>query len=130
MKIDNIEAGQKWWYYSCPHCHNEIAKSEGRFSCTTYQKFFTVGERRYKFLVLASDSTKAFDFLLLDRAAKRMIGKTATKLLSENLKVFLATLSKLYICSPADLQQLFQNMSTGIVGNRRISRNHQPAHCS
>lgn len=38
--------------------------------------------------MLAEDSTEAFNFVLLDRAAKRLIGKTATKLIAEGINVF------------------------------------------
>ncbi|KAL1823531.1 hypothetical protein ACET3Z_010309 [Daucus carota] len=38
-----------------------------------------------KIVVLAEDETEAFNCVLFDRAAKRMIGKTATKLIAETI---------------------------------------------
>ncbi|KAL8103288.1 hypothetical protein AgCh_027735 [Apium graveolens] len=40
----------------------------------------------FKIVVLAEDATEAFNFILKDRAAKRAIGQTATKLIAETLK--------------------------------------------
>lgn len=42
---------------------------------------------RYRIVVLAEDETEAYNFVLLDRAAKRIIGKTATKLIADNIQV-------------------------------------------
>lgn len=42
---------------------------------------------RYKIVVLATDATEAFNFILKDRAAKRLIGQTATKLISDTINV-------------------------------------------
>nr|XP_017228930.1 PREDICTED: uncharacterized protein LOC108204139 [Daucus carota subsp. sativus] len=41
---------------------------------------------RYRIVILGEDSTEAYNFVLLDRAAKRMIGTTATKLISDKFK--------------------------------------------
>ena len=38
-------------------------------------------------MVLAGDETEALNFVLLDRAARRIVGQTATKLISDNLQV-------------------------------------------
>lgn len=40
--------------------------------------------------MLAEDETEAFSMVLLDRAVKRIVGKTATKLIAERIDVFLA----------------------------------------
>ena len=42
---------------------------------------------RYRIVILAEDPTEGYNFILLDRAAKRLLGKTATKLIAENSKV-------------------------------------------
>ncbi|KAK1367830.1 hypothetical protein POM88_034839 [Heracleum sosnowskyi] len=43
-----------------------------------------VAEKKYKIVVLAKDSTEAYNFILTDRAARRLIRKTVTKMLAEN----------------------------------------------
>ncbi|WOG93587.1 hypothetical protein DCAR_0312873 [Daucus carota subsp. sativus] len=40
------------------------------------------GNKRYRILILGEDSTKAYKFVLTDRAAKRLIGSSATKLIA------------------------------------------------
>lgn len=42
---------------------------------------------KYRIVVLAEDNTEAFNIVLLDRAVKRMIGKTTTKLIAEGFNV-------------------------------------------
>lgn len=48
---------------------------------------FNVVFIRYKIIVLAEDSTEAYNFILEDRAAKRLTRKTVTKMLAENKMV-------------------------------------------
>lgn len=43
---------------------------------------------RYRIVLLAEDSTEAFNFVLYDRASKRLVGKTITKLIAEGYKVW------------------------------------------
>ncbi|KAK1389044.1 hypothetical protein POM88_017222 [Heracleum sosnowskyi] len=43
-------------------------------------------EKKYKIVVLAGDSTEAFNFVLADKAARRLIGQTATTLISDGIK--------------------------------------------
>ncbi|KAK1396946.1 hypothetical protein POM88_006809 [Heracleum sosnowskyi] len=43
-------------------------------------------KKRFKIVVLAEDSTEAFNFILKDRVAKRAIGFTATKLIANKKK--------------------------------------------
>lgn len=38
-------------------------------------------------MILGEDSTEAYNFILMDRAVKRMIGMTATKKISDMKKV-------------------------------------------
>lgn len=42
----------------------------------------------YKIVVIAANPCEAYHFILMDRAAKRLIRKTPTKLISENEKVY------------------------------------------
>lgn len=42
---------------------------------------------KYRIVVLAEDNTEAFNIVLLDRAVKRMIGKTTKKLIAEGFNV-------------------------------------------
>lgn len=38
--------------------------------------------------MLAADETEAYNFVLVDRAVKRIVGQTATKMIADNPKVF------------------------------------------
>lgn len=51
---------------------------------------------RYKIVVLAGDETEAYNFVLTDRAARRVIGQTATKLIADNLQVCLLFRSSIF----------------------------------
>ncbi|KAL1805562.1 hypothetical protein ACET3Z_028630 [Daucus carota] len=73
---------------SCIGCGEEAYTVEGKFKCTTKcQGSYPVSEKRYRIVILAEDSTEGYNFVLLDRAAKRLLGKTATKLIAENSKL-------------------------------------------
>ena len=39
-------------------------------------------------MLLAEDETEAFNFIFLDRATKRIIEKSATKFISDNLSIW------------------------------------------
>ncbi|XP_074377469.1 uncharacterized protein LOC141718990 [Apium graveolens] len=69
LKVKSVEGSDNWWYGSCNKndCHEEVIKFHGKF----------------KIDVLAEDDTKAFNFVLYDRAVKRLLGKTVTKLMAE-----------------------------------------------
>ncbi|KAL1830165.1 hypothetical protein DCAR_0209573 [Daucus carota subsp. sativus] len=41
---------------------------------------------RYKIVVLSGDEIEALNFVLLDRSARRIVGQTVTKLISDNLQ--------------------------------------------
>lgn len=42
---------------------------------------------RFGIVVIAGDETEAYNFVLMDRAVKRIIGQTATKMIADNPKV-------------------------------------------
>ncbi|XP_017252402.2 uncharacterized protein LOC108222925 [Daucus carota subsp. sativus] len=85
VKIINVEESGSWWYISCIGCAEEVSKEEGRYKCICGSNS-PVAEKRYKIVVLAGDETEALNFVLLDRAARRIVGQTATKLISDNLQ--------------------------------------------
>ncbi|KAK1389865.1 hypothetical protein POM88_018043 [Heracleum sosnowskyi] len=61
-------------------------KELGEKSDSDDAKNIPVAEKKYKIVVLAGDSTEAFNFVLADKAARRLIGQTATKLISDGIK--------------------------------------------
>ncbi|KAK1365915.1 hypothetical protein POM88_000695 [Heracleum sosnowskyi] len=85
VKITNVEETGNWWYYSCSYCLEEAYKLEGKFKCSKCPKSTPVAEKRYRIVVLAGDSTEALNFVLFDRAAKRILSESATKMLSDNI---------------------------------------------
>lgn len=56
--------------------------------------------------MLAEDETEAFNFVLFDRAVKRIVGKTATKLIAERIDV-LTTLIECYSLLHLHLRRIF-----------------------
>lgn len=87
VKIATVEKGENWWYLSCTDCQNEVFKLEGRYKCLKCIKAIPVAEKRYKIIVLAGDSTEAFNFVLSDRAARRLLGQYATTMIADNTHV-------------------------------------------
>ncbi|KAK1355038.1 hypothetical protein POM88_048294 [Heracleum sosnowskyi] len=85
VKITNVEETGKWWYYSFSYCLEEAYKLEGKFKCSKCPKSTPVAEKRYRIVVLAGDSTEALNLVLFDRAAKRILSESATKMLSDNI---------------------------------------------
>ncbi|XP_063941227.1 uncharacterized protein LOC108204139 [Daucus carota subsp. sativus] len=85
IKVVRVEEN-RWWYDSCGGCENEVQNLEGKLYCDNCKKNIHVAEKRYRIVILGEDSTEAYNFVLLDRAAKRMIGTTATKLISDKFK--------------------------------------------
>ncbi|KAL1831265.1 hypothetical protein ACET3Z_000916 [Daucus carota] len=86
--LDAVEETSAWWFFSCIGCGEEAYTVEGKFKCTAKcQGGYPVSEKRYRIVILAEDPTEGYNFVLLDRAAKRLLGKTATKLIAENSKL-------------------------------------------
>ncbi|KAL8147973.1 hypothetical protein AgCh_005341 [Apium graveolens] len=56
---------------------------------------FRMTDGRYKIVVLTGDSNEAFNFVLMDKPVKRMVGQTATKMRLDNPNV--------HICIPRGL---------------------------
>ncbi|KAL1801822.1 hypothetical protein ACET3Z_030469 [Daucus carota] len=81
IKVVRVEEN-RWWYDSCGGCENEVQNLEGKLYCDNCKKNIPVAEKRYRIVILG----EAYNFVLLDRAAKRMIGTTATKLISDKFK--------------------------------------------
>ncbi|XP_074341996.1 replication factor A protein 1-like [Apium graveolens] len=85
VKVKSIGESDNWWYGSCNKndCHEEVIKFEGKYRCARCQKNYPVPQKRFKIVVLAEVDTEAFNFVLYDRAVKRLLGKTVTKLMAE-----------------------------------------------
>ncbi|XP_074360153.1 uncharacterized protein LOC141700251, partial [Apium graveolens] len=82
VKVKNVEDSDGWWYLSCSKndCFEEVTKLEGKYRCSKCSK-------NYPIVILAEDCTEAFNFVLFDRAAKRLVGKTSTKLIAEGYEI-------------------------------------------
>ncbi|KAK1389165.1 hypothetical protein POM88_017343 [Heracleum sosnowskyi] len=86
VKDQNVEEAD-WWYNSCSDCEGEVEKVEGKLTCTNCtNKTIAVPEKRYRIVILAEDSSEAYNFILMDRATRHLTGMTATKMQSEMLK--------------------------------------------
>ncbi|XP_074371051.1 uncharacterized protein LOC141712131 [Apium graveolens] len=86
VKISVVEESENWWYLSCIKCEEDAYKYEGRYKCSKCSYIMLVPVKRYKIVVLAGDSNEAFNFVLMDKAVKRMVGQTATKMILDNPK--------------------------------------------
>ncbi|KAK1364446.1 hypothetical protein POM88_040007 [Heracleum sosnowskyi] len=85
VKVKHIEQTDNWWYNGCPKnkCNEKVTKLEGKYRCAKCTRNYPLPHKKYRIVVLAEDDTEAFNVVLLDRTAKRIIGKTVTKLMAE-----------------------------------------------
>ncbi|XP_017245598.2 uncharacterized protein LOC108217271 [Daucus carota subsp. sativus] len=85
--VKNIEENEKWWIDCChkSNCSEELSKVDGKFRCLKCHRNYPIPQKRFRIIVLAEDETEAFNFVLFDRAVKRIVGKTATKLIAERI---------------------------------------------
>ncbi|XP_074327620.1 replication factor A protein 1-like [Apium graveolens] len=85
VKVKSVEESDNWWHGSCNKndCHEEVIKFEGKYRCARCKKNYPVPQKRFKIVFLAEDDTEAFNFVLYDRAVKRLLGKTVTNLMAE-----------------------------------------------
>ncbi|XP_074348977.1 uncharacterized protein LOC141688195 [Apium graveolens] len=81
-----VEESENWWYLSYIKCEEDAYKYEGRYKCSKYCYIMPVPVKRYKIVVLASDSNEAFNFVLMDKPVKHMVGQTTTKMILDNPK--------------------------------------------
>lgn len=57
-------------------------------SLTTMKSYPLPFKTRYRIVILGEDSTEAYNFILKDRAGRRMVGTSATKLQATMIKVY------------------------------------------
>ncbi|XP_074355890.1 uncharacterized protein LOC141695551 [Apium graveolens] len=86
IKISAVEESENWWYLSCIKCEEDAYKYEGRYKCSKCSYIMPVPVKRYKIVVLSGNSNEAFNFVLMDKPVKRMVGQTATKMILDNPK--------------------------------------------
>ncbi|XP_074373762.1 uncharacterized protein LOC141714124 [Apium graveolens] len=84
-KICKVKEEHSWWYKSCIFCQSHVKQVDDGFKCTNTDcaKSMPSPEKRFRILVLVEDGVEACNFLLLDRAAKRIVGSTAVKIKAE-----------------------------------------------
>ncbi|XP_017233287.2 uncharacterized protein LOC108207343 [Daucus carota subsp. sativus] len=85
VKVISVEENG-WWCNSCGGCETEVEKQAGKFFCKNCNHCIPVAEKRYRVVILGEDTTEAYNFVLMDRGVKRMLGVTATKMISDKLR--------------------------------------------
>ncbi|KAK1352764.1 hypothetical protein POM88_053195 [Heracleum sosnowskyi] len=86
VKVISVEENNSWWHDSCGTCETEIEKKEGSIYCNTCKNPIPVAEKRYRIVILDEDSAEAYNFILKDRAGRRLVGTSATKLQATMIK--------------------------------------------
>ncbi|KAK1393729.1 hypothetical protein POM88_012785 [Heracleum sosnowskyi] len=69
-----------WWYNSCNRCHHQVSKVGKSFKCDKCPRTIPVSDKRFRVLITAQNSTFSYNFLLMDRVVKPMIGISASNL--------------------------------------------------
>ncbi|KAK1389241.1 hypothetical protein POM88_017419 [Heracleum sosnowskyi] len=87
VNVKNVDQSDSWRYNGChkSKCNEEVSKLEGKYMCFKCTRNYPLPHKKYRIIVLAEDETEAFNIVLLDRAARRLIGKTATKLIAQGI---------------------------------------------
>ncbi|XP_074375074.1 uncharacterized protein LOC141716794 isoform X2 [Apium graveolens] len=86
IKVISVEEKISWWHNSCVTCETEINMKQASLFCTTCNVPISVAEKRYRIVILGEDSTEAYNFILMDRAAKRLLGTSTTKMQTNIIK--------------------------------------------
>ncbi|XP_074362457.1 replication protein A 70 kDa DNA-binding subunit D-like [Apium graveolens] len=76
VKVDEDVA---WWFYSCNKCQQEVERLDRRFRCNNCLRIIPVAPKRFRIMVLAEDDTFSCNIMLMDRAARRIVGTSAAK---------------------------------------------------
>ncbi|XP_074326835.1 uncharacterized protein LOC141664778 [Apium graveolens] len=76
VKVDEDVA---WWFYSCNKCQQEVERLDRRFRCNNCLRIIPVAPKRFHIMVLAEDDTFLCNVMFMDRAARRIVGTSATK---------------------------------------------------
>ncbi|XP_074323412.1 replication protein A 70 kDa DNA-binding subunit D-like [Apium graveolens] len=76
VKVDEDVA---WWFYSCNKCQQEVERLDRRFRCNNCPHIIPVAPKRFRIMVLAEDDTFSCNIMLMDRAARRIVGTSAAK---------------------------------------------------
>ncbi|KAK1391147.1 hypothetical protein POM88_019325 [Heracleum sosnowskyi] len=114
-KICKVEEDSSWWYKSCIFCKADVKQLDEEFKCTSCPKSMSSPEKRFRILVLVEDEVEACNSLLLDRAATRIVGSTATKIIAELSKVNLEDESKELQGLPKKLKDIVGKEYTFII---------------
>ncbi|XP_074336450.1 replication protein A 70 kDa DNA-binding subunit B-like [Apium graveolens] len=76
VKVDEDVA---WWFYSCNKCQQEVERLHRRFRCNNCPRIIPVAPKRFCMMVLAEDDTFSCNVMLMDQAARRIVGTSAAK---------------------------------------------------
>ncbi|XP_074369765.1 replication protein A 70 kDa DNA-binding subunit C-like [Apium graveolens] len=76
VKVDEDVA---CWFYSCNKCQQEVERLDRRFRCNNFTRIIPVAPKRFRIMVLAEDDTFSCNIMLMDRAARRIVGTSAAK---------------------------------------------------
>ncbi|XP_074346581.1 replication protein A 70 kDa DNA-binding subunit C-like [Apium graveolens] len=76
VKVDEDVA---WWFYSCNKCQQEVERLDRRFRCNNCPRIILVALKRFRIMVLVEDDTFSCNVMLMDRAARRIVGTSEAK---------------------------------------------------
>ncbi|XP_062143870.1 uncharacterized protein LOC133851452 [Alnus glutinosa] len=88
-KVERIDNKYGWYYIGCITCKTKVKFKEGIFWCERCQAEPKFSVPRYRIQIEVSDTTDSTRFIIFDKDAEQLIGKTAKELADlqdENLK--------------------------------------------
>ncbi|XP_074323706.1 uncharacterized protein LOC141660616 [Apium graveolens] len=77
--VVKVDEDVVWWFYSCNKCQQEVERLDRRFRCNNCPRIIPVAPKRFRIMVLAEDDTFSCNIMLMDRAARRIVGTSAAK---------------------------------------------------
>ncbi|XP_074347170.1 replication protein A 70 kDa DNA-binding subunit C-like [Apium graveolens] len=80
FSVFKVDEDVVWWFYSCNKCQQEVERLDRRFRCNNCPRIIPVTPKRFYIMVLTEDDTFSCNVILMDRAAKRIVGTSEIKL--------------------------------------------------
>ncbi|KAM7264164.1 hypothetical protein ACFE04_001847 [Oxalis oulophora] len=81
--IVHVDEGEKWWYTACNKCNKSVVPKSGMYHCDSCNIFVGSVSLRYRLKVVVDDESNCASFVIFDRDASFLFGKTCADMLDE-----------------------------------------------
>ncbi|KAM7273934.1 hypothetical protein ACFE04_028598 [Oxalis oulophora] len=81
--IVHVDEGEKWWYTACNKCNKSVLPKSGMYHCDSCNIFVSSVSLGYRLKVVVEDEFDCASFVIFDRDAFFLFGKTSADMLDE-----------------------------------------------